>query len=77
MSCSEIFTREEILAMIRDARSALHRLMLGEQEVEVRDQNNEMIKYSRTSKKDLEEYIQYLESLIGCRKVLKPIEFFF
>jgi hypothetical protein len=51
--------------------------MLGEQEVEVRDQNNEMIKYSRTSKKDLEEYIQYLESLIGCRKVLKPIEFFF
>lgn len=76
MICEPLFTPEEIRQMLRDARNALHSLMTGKQAVEIRDQNGEMIKYTRSSKADLEDYIRYLEGLLGCRTVLRPIEFF-
>jgi hypothetical protein len=76
MTCTPLFTKEELELMLRQAKMALHNLMMGKQAVEVRDQNGESVKYTRSTKKDLEDYIQYLENQIGCRNVLRPIEFF-
>jgi hypothetical protein len=76
-SSCEIFTKEELRQMLIEARRALHELAIGDRLFEIRDQNGELIRYTRQNKKELMEYIQWLESQLGCRKVLKPIEFRF
>lgn len=75
MSC-EIFTKEELIQMLREAKNALHQIMLGDKVVEVKDQNGEVIKYDRANRNHLEDYIRQLELQIGCRKVVRPIEFY-
>ncbi len=62
--------------LLNEARAAYHRLMIGEQVVEVRDQNGEMIRYSRSDADKLKAYIKELENLLGI-SVNKPVRFWF
>lgn len=54
---AELTTAEKLT----EARAAYHRLMMGEQAVEVRDSNGESIRYSQANASRLKTYISELE----------------
>ena len=49
---------------LNEAEEAQHRLMLGQQEVEIRDSNGETVKYSAANASRLREYIAMLNAQI-------------
>ena len=51
--------------MLIDAQEAYHALLTGAAIVEVRDQNGEVLKYSRANKNDLFAYIEWLKGQLG------------
>ena len=51
--------------MLTDAQDAYHALMTGAAIAEVRDQNGEVLKYSKTNKTDLLAYIEWLKGQLG------------
>lgn len=53
------------MQMLLDAQQAYHDLMTGAAIVEVRDQNAETIRYSKTNKNDLLAYIEWLKGQLG------------
>lgn len=53
------------MQMLLDAQQAYHDLMTGAAIVEVRDQNAETIRYSKTNKNDLWAYIEWLKGQLG------------
>ena len=53
------------MQMLLDAQQAYHDLMTGAAIVEVRDQNAETIRYSKTNKNDLFAYIEWLKGQLG------------
>ena len=53
------------MQMLLDAQQAYHDLMTGTAIVEVRDQNAETIRYSKTNKNDLLAYIEWLKGQLG------------
>lgn len=53
------------LQMLIDAQEAYHALLTGSAIVEVRDQNAETIRYSKTNKNDLWAYIEWLKGQLG------------
>ena len=53
------------MQMLLDAQQAYHDLMTGAAVVEVRDQNAETIRYSKTNKNDLLAYIEWLKGQLG------------
>lgn len=60
---------------LSEAREALHRLSLGDQVVEVRDQSGESIRYFPTTQKALERYIASLEREVAGRQ--RPLSIHF
>lgn len=53
------------MQMLLDAQQAYHDLMTGAAIVEVRDQNAETIRYSKTNRHDLFAYIEWLKGQLG------------
>ena len=58
--------------LLDEAEAAYHRLMLGEQVVEVRDQSGESIRYLANSAARLAAYISQLKAKIATEAGCKP-----
>lgn len=51
--------------MLDEAQSAYHSLMIGQGVAEVRDQNGEVVRYSRSDVNKLANYIAWLKAELG------------
>lgn len=60
---------------LSEARDALHRLNIGEQVVEVRDQSGESIRYGQSGIRALERYIAALEREVAGRRRILSVQF--
>ncbi len=60
--------------LLREAKAAYHRLMVGALAVEVRDANGESIRYTNANASRLRAYIAELEAeLAGRQSVVAPM----
>lgn len=72
-------TREQLTQWLIEAETAQHRLMLGEQTVQARDSNGDMITFSAANASRLSSYIVWLKSELNALTVqpvrgpLRPI----
>lgn len=72
-------TREQLTAWIAEAEVAQHRLMMGQQEVSVRDSNGDQVTFNSSNASRLAAYIQWLKSELAnldrvpLRGPLRPI----
>ena len=55
-------TREQLTLWLHEAEIAQHQLMVGQQAVQVRDSNGEMVTYSTANASRLADYIKRLKS---------------
>lgn len=67
-------TDSELLA---EAKTALHKLLTGRQAAEFRDQNGEMVRYTRANLAELRRYITELEARVSPPTVSGPLRPFF
>lgn len=67
-------TLEEMLA---DAQAQYHKLMTGQNAVEFRDQNGELVRYQAASAGRLAAYIEGLKQQLGLVKPSAPMGVFF
>ncbi len=60
--------------LLKEAKAAYHRLIIGAQAVEIRDSNGESIRYTMANASRLKAYIAELEAeLIGQPPVVPPM----
>lgn len=55
-------TRDQLTQWLSEAEAAQHRLMMGEQEVQVRDSNGDQVMFSAANASRLAAYIKWLRS---------------
>lgn len=55
----------DLHAMLQEAETAYHRLLIGTSAVEFRDQNGELVRYSPANAARLKAYIDSLKSQLG------------
>lgn len=72
-------TLPSLTERLNEAKYALHLLLIGQQEVEVRDSNGESVRFSQANVSRLKSYIADLESELAglnparARRPLRPI----
>lgn len=72
-------TLPSVTERLNEAKNALHLLLIGQQEVEVRDSNGESVRFSQANVSRLKSYIADLESELAglnpvrARRPLRPI----
>lgn len=58
----------DLQTRLKEARNALHQLMIGRSVVEVTDQNGEKLRYTAANRTDLKQYVAELEAeLAACQ----------
>ena len=66
-------TKEQLTTWLREAEEARHRLMTGEQVVQARDSNGEMVTYSTANASRLDDYIKYLKAELAQFGTAQPL----
>lgn len=70
--------KQQLEQHLQDARSAYHRLMMGESVRSFTDQNGEQISYTSANAASLAAYIRGLEDQLGLNpRANRPLGFFF
>lgn len=57
-----MFTKEKLEEMLKEALTAQHTLMMGDQAVSVRDSNGDLVSYSAANASRLADYIAWLRN---------------
>ena len=66
-------TKEQLTAWLNEALQARHRLMTGEQVVQARDSNGEMVTYSTANASRLDDYIKQLRAELAGLNGVQPL----
>lgn len=70
--------RQELEGYLADAKKAYHQIMLGQQAVQIRDQNGETITYGQAKAGELAGYIASLQGQLGIAtsRAVRPLSVF-